>query len=198
MSDYRNCFWPDPCKPVCPPSTPCYPPCPPAPAPCPPAPPCCPPVNNPLCVNCGGCNPGSVWVPSYAFRYTTLAAPETVTKAANPSPNPPITGLLTGPATSDITTSTSGVTFTKGGTYAVWYSVSLDTTAAPTPGLVVGLTLDGALVAGSSFTTVANDYNYTKMAIVSVAAGQSLAIALTSPGSIVVTQASLLVEKIAS
>ena len=183
MSDYRNCFWPDPYKPVCPPSTPCYPPCPPAP--------CCPPVN----VCCGDSDHKKPWIPSYAFKYTTSAQ-----TLANPAANgnvPVIAFGSAGPSTDDIFTEAAGLNFSKNGLYAVWYSVSLG--AAPTPGLTVGLTLDSSLVSGSSFSTVAADLNYTKMAIVSIAGGQKLAVALTTTGAntLSVAQASILVQKIA-
>lgn len=183
MSDYRNCFWPDPCKPVSPPSTPCYPPCPPAPY--------CPPVS----VSCGDSDHKKPWIPSYAFKYTTAAQ-----TLANPAAGGNVPGIAlgsAGPSTDDIFTSSSGLSFSKNGLYAVWYSVSLGTAAAPTAGLVVGLTLDNSLVPGSTFTTVTNDYNYTKMALVSIAGGQTLAIALTSTGTLSVAQASILVQKIA-
>lgn len=175
MSDYRNCFWPDLCKPAYPPKTPCYPPCP------------------PVSVNCGDSDHKKVWVPSYAFKYTTAAQ-----TLANPAAggNVPVIALgSAGPSTDDLFTSSQGVSISKSGIYAVWYSVSL--ASAPTAGLVVGLTLDGSLVSGSSFTTVAADLNYTKMAIVPAAGGQTLAIALTNTGTLSVAQASILVEKIA-
>lgn len=176
MSDYRNCFWPDPCKPAYPPSTPCYPPCP------------------PVSVNCGDSDHKKVWMPSYTFKYTTAA--QTLANPAAGGNVPVIVLGSAGPSTDDIFTSSSGMNFSKNGLYAVWYSFSLGTAAAPTAGLVVGLTLDGSLVPGSTFTTAA-DYNYSKMALVSIAGGQTLAIALTGTGTLSVAQASILVQKIA-